>query len=873
MTVTEHSPFTFKRILLFLGIAAAALFVSLLPYIFRGNYLVLYDDGVRQHATFLQYMSGRNLYGGVGEFDYNIGHGGDYAVSFSYYMLFDPINLLLFILPRDNFLLSYSILIAVKFMLTATFMYVYLGKHGVRFVTATVFAVAYMLGGYMLYTFTRHPDLTAGAMYLPLVTLGLEKAIDKKPPFLLIISVFVMTASSFYMAFMVTVYAVAYAALYFVYKQKEQGKKVTAKSFFAVVFPTAAYYIIGLLLASFVLFPVAYGYLTASRGSSKGLSAYNFGELVSIAASFIFPITGAKYSPIMFSPFVILLALAAFATPKRSAHKVMAAAIAVCTFLPFVGYALNMFNYANNRFCFMLTFSAFSMIAFHINDSSDRTLNSANYIVKGSAFTLALIIDTALFACTELFTDGLSAGLKAVVYIAAVAVVLLSAFVLNIIFKKDFRSIKTLKIFNYRHLFISFAILVLAGAVAHNITYSAIFDDGTLYAALNTEAEQTVARLMEKDDEFYRLDNVTHGRWSDSENRPLNNGYRGNMIYNTMTASATGDFITSNNLLSFSTNLGMSGVNGRAALQALLACKYYRTNGDEYVPQHYKATDTKDLYVTDTYIRFGTVFGSTMSAKQYKSLPAVERQYAMLSAVTIDGGKEIEYSPITNVQSEMKNLTLSAGTSKTIPVLGGKNNELYLSFKIYDKVKAMTGFTVSCGKTNISQFLMPRGENMYTGQTDFLIKLDEHGENITITTNYGNTLHFKEVKVITADNAEILNKIEQAKSNPYLQDTKFHPNGFSGTIESDGGEMFIPITYSKGWTAYVDGKKVKVNRANVGFMSIAVPQGSHKIEFKYQTPLLNAGMIVSSVAAATALILVAVYTVRKIKQDYESIVE
>ena len=45
-----------------------------------------------------------------------------------------------------------------------------------------------MLSGYMLFSFVRHPDLTAGAMYLPLVALGIERVVQKKAPFLLTIS-------------------------------------------------------------------------------------------------------------------------------------------------------------------------------------------------------------------------------------------------------------------------------------------------------------------------------------------------------------------------------------------------------------------------------------------------------------------------------------------------------------------------------------------------------------------------------------------------------------------------------------------------------------------------------------------------------------
>ena len=47
-----------------------------------------------QHAPFLKYMFERGLFRGLGDYDYNIGLGADYTVSFAYYMMFDPINLL-----------------------------------------------------------------------------------------------------------------------------------------------------------------------------------------------------------------------------------------------------------------------------------------------------------------------------------------------------------------------------------------------------------------------------------------------------------------------------------------------------------------------------------------------------------------------------------------------------------------------------------------------------------------------------------------------------------------------------------------------------------------------------------------------------------
>ena len=854
-----------KRVLILIFAAAGALYISLLPYIVRGNYFVLYDDGVRQHVTFLEYMFGKNIFGGVGGYDYNIGLGGDYAVSFSYYMLFDPITLLLFILPRGNIMLSYSILVVIKFILTAVFMYVYLRSRKVKFTLSVVFSIAYMLGGYIIYTYVRHPDLAAGAMYVPLVTLGLEKAIDRKRPFALIISVFVMTISSFYLAFMVTVYAIGYAALYYFYKQKDGGNKVTAKGFFAVFFRTAAFYLLGLLLAFFLLMPVSYGYFTASRNAGKGLALYNFGEIVSIASSFILPIAGAKYSAIMFSPFAVLLALAALSAPKHRPHKIMSVILTACVFLPFVGYALNMFNYANNRFTFLLSFSVFAMTALHLNDKTDRSLNSANYMIKGGAVIIAVTANTGLLSIPELLPN-LNTGAKVGIYIAAIAVLALSAFLLSKLFKKNFRTIKLAKLYNVKYLVVCFIVITIAAAATFNVTYSELYDDGTYYAKLNTVAEQTASELMRDDNEFTRLDCVTHGYWGDSQNRPLNNDYHGTMIYNTMASGTVGDFVASNTIVSFSSNLGMAGVNGRSALQALLAAKYYRTDGNEYVPRQYKATDVKNLYVTDKYIAFGTVFDKTMSEEKYNALSAVERQYAMLGAVVKADGEKIEY---TQTAKQVKvdlpsNFTLTAGQSKTIEI-NQADSELYVGFSL-DEVSVQTGFSVKCGKTAISQFICKKGEQMYTGQYDFLFKLDENGKSIKISNSYGGPLKFKNFTVYASDYQTVINMIDQAAQQPHMTETEFNQNGFNGTINSDGGTMLIPLSYSRGWTAYVDGKQTEISKADISFMSIDVPSGTHKVEFKYATPLYDIGMTVSAVAAAAAVVLVIVYAIIDIKR-------
>jgi uncharacterized membrane protein YfhO len=60
--------------------------------------------------------------------------------------------------------------------------------------------------------------------------------------------------------------------------------------------------------------------------------------------------------------------------------------------------------------------------------------------------------------------------------------------------------------------------------------------------------------------------------------------------------------------------------------------------------------------------------------------------------------------------------------------------------------------------------------------------------------------------------------------------------------------MVLGIPYSKGWRAYVDGKKEKLLQANVMYMALPLTAGTHHIVLKYETPYLKTGLFVSLVA-------------------------
>lgn len=73
--------------------------------------------------------------------------------------------------------------------------------------------------------------------------------------------------------------------------------------------------------------------------------------------------------------------------------------------------------------------------------------------------------------------------------------------------------------------------------------------------------------------------------------------------------------------------------------------------------------------------------------------------------------------------------------------------------------------------------------------------------------------------------------------------------GFNSKINlSRDNLVFFSIPYEDGWTAYVNGEPQKVEKVNSGFMAVLCKEGENHIEFKYTTPGLYEGILISIVA-------------------------
>lgn len=74
----------------------------------------------------------------------------------------------------------------------------------------------------------------------------------------------------------------------------------------------------------------------------------------------------------------------------------------------------------------------------------------------------------------------------------------------------------------------------------------------------------------------------------------------------------------------------------------------------------------------------------------------------------------------------------------------------------------------------------------------------------------------------------------------------YDSDGFKAKITLNQSKLvFFSVPYDKGWTAYVNGKPADAENVSYGFMAVRADAGENTIEFRYETPGLKTGCIIS----------------------------
>lgn len=156
----------------------------------------------------------------------------------------------------------------------------------------------------------------------------------------------------------------------------------------------------------------------------------------------------------------------------------------------------------------------------------------------------------------------------------------------------------------------------------------------------------------------------------------------------------------------------------------------------------------------------------------------------------------------------------------------------------------------------------------YSGRHDFLVNMcysKTPKTKIKITFPEIGTYSFDKLSVLCQPMDHYTEKIKLLKNNK-MHNIKIKNDYITGTISLDKAQIVcFSLPYDKGWSAYVDGEKVELLKANIMYSALDIGEGEHSIKLVYHTPGLNSGVCVSLITLLGICVL-AVFRKKQMKK-------
>lgn len=158
-----------------------------------------------------------------------------------------------------------------------------------------------------------------------------------------------------------------------------------------------------------------------------------------------------------------------------------------------------------------------------------------------------------------------------------------------------------------------------------------------------------------------------------------------------------------------------------------------------------------------------------------------------------------------------------------------------------------------------------------TGRRDFLVNMRYQSQpldHIEIMLPSEGTYTFDSIEVVCQPMTGYAAQAKALRASS-LTDLNIHEMGGSSATDRITGHieltspqiLCIQIPRTAGWDAYVDGERAELLQADTMFSALLIPEGSHDIELRYQTPGLRLGVVVSLGTLLLLALFIVIYTI------------
>ena len=839
-TMTKKRYYTLSVLIPAVMILVIFLLFTITPF---GNRTWLTIDLGQQYVDFFSYYQDTLLHHPE-QFFYSFSKsiGGEMVSLWAYYLL-SPFNLLFLLIPRSSIAMGVTLLIFLKlFSCTVSFAVLLDVKFKQRNWTTLLFALSY---GFMSYLSANQFNVMwlDALIGLPLIILGVDALLQRKNPLYYVLPLTLTILSNYYTGYMICLFL----GLYFPYAYLMTNDSFSWKSFIKQFGRFLFYSVLSVGLIMVILLPTFYS-LLGSKGTATTIawslkSEYNPLLMASklFIGSFDFHEMQKGYPNIFVGSLALFSFLCYFKEKRISLFQRLYALF--ITVIILISFNIEMFdklwhagqfpNWYSYRFSFLFSFwIVFLGYQWALKKKTIGVRETFVYFILVLAAGIGFILfpQDYLQGWQIALGFGLSMG------------ILYSLILIG-------RGKRM-----HQNFLISFVVIELL--LNSIITLSRLgYEMNSEFSAYQSSLENWSTVLRPAENEFYRSEKTMLRSKNDSLQVPT---------YGVSHFSSTFEKETEKFFDAIGVRQGTAYVNysnGTLLTDALLGIKntFIETTDATY-NERWERKDLEDLPTIANFDEGHIVTNPNALSIAYP-------MKAILKSMKVP----------TNHPITMQNQLANALSGTTSP----KN--------IFTRVSYETTFENISGSPVVYQRVQLEDNTQvgtmtltFTPETDDPIYLEMAGtmgeEDLEMTLN-GEPYAFYPVQskpvllsiaknqkgqqqtlqiIVKADgfefsklslyslNTTLLNeRLEQTKAQELKLET-FSATHFAGTMDVlEDSTVLTTIPYSIGWKVWVDGKEVETYKILDSLLGFTISKGSHHIEYRYTTPFLLEGSLVS----------------------------
>lgn len=796
--------------------------------------------------------------GEVRLFDFRIGLGDDVIAALNWHGFGDITQLLSAFFPYRYAEQGYALTMVLKLWLCGLSFLIYAKRYIKGNRCRILGALAYAFSSYSLLRGFNCWMFLGPMMTLPLIWCGVDELCsrEKSYSYHLLLGLWIQSLNGFYFLYIEVILTIIYFLIYELCHLEGRDGKSKIVDFFSDGFHILGQAIIAICLGAPLLIPSVMGFLNSNRSGDLGekicikdLLLYPFSYYSDIVSEIIIPRGGN----LTFGFLVIFGVFLAFCIKKDSnvmMHKLLFGVFGILAAVPLWGSITNGFSYVSDRwiFCIILVDVMLAVMGIEKNDGISKKQTGIFYALAG------ILLGYYIWS-----TRGEQNK-------TIIAIYIIIGLVLPIMW-------------NLRKKWIFFfgtALVILNGLVIFiPRSYGGVgYTWGFLtHGAASSNVNEIIDTFEDSSSKFERRE-----AYATSLGASLIKSYCGTTEYLSTLNGSTYDFFRE---LYISPGIGgatwvLKGLDGRKELEALLSVGQsmdYSTKEDSFVYNR-----------NEDVLPLGIGYSSSINRAEFDTLNPMEKQTVLLNSIVLedvsisdmDGNsklqtsalnREIEYMIETqNIEQSLdgimtqQNAKMRVYVEETLADIGGNTGrELYV--QLYNLRLVNEGpADISVGNKTIQ--LRNQEDSYYTGVDEFWINLtelyeDEKGTYFDILLPEDKIFSLEEIHVYEHT---INNMLIEERKEYMLSDFGIGTNRIYGRAEmKEDGMILFTVPYSKGWTAYVDGERQKIYKADVGFLAVRVNKGEHMVVLKYDTP----GLFLGGILFIIGLLFLAMIVIRK----------